>query len=99
MGELPRRRLTDRNRVLQLGSLLRRQGDPILLHCGPPVLGGALCSYTQKTGSRFTRQSKIDGILASAKRHHGQVEQRKDYLHDPDISTLVNTLTILNEPF
>jgi hypothetical protein len=27
-------------------------------------LRGALCSDTQETGSQFTRQSKIDGILA-----------------------------------
>ena len=38
MGEFARRRLADGNRVLQLGSLLRRQGDPILLHGRPPAL-------------------------------------------------------------
>jgi hypothetical protein len=48
MGEFARRRLADSNRVFQLVSLLRRQGNSKFLHGGSPVLEGAPCALILK---------------------------------------------------
>ncbi len=48
------------------------------------------------------RAALNDALLArldAAKRAHRPVEQRKELLQDPAISTLVNTLLVINEPW
>src|SRR5260370_42564365 len=62
MDELASRALADGNQVFQLGSFLRGQGDPVLVH---RVLrdSGEGSAIPSSYGSRTTYQSKIDGIL------------------------------------
>lgn len=69
---------------------------------GEPVSSGDL-EYAARKRMTEEERGQFNGALLKrlheAKEAYGQVEQRKDWLKDPDISQLVNTLVLLNEPF
>jgi hypothetical protein len=62
VGEFAGRALSDGNQVFQVVSFLRSQHDSILVHRRLRNLGKR-AAYSSSYGSRFTYQSKIDGIL------------------------------------